>query len=82
MARTTVDQNGRVLVPVAMRRAMGLRTGSELQVEVDDAGRLVLVAVEDPWSRVQALFDCVERTGSVVDELLAERRAEAAREDR
>lgn len=63
-----------------MRRALGLRTGSELRVEPDEAGRVLPVPVDDPWSRVQALFDVVERTGSVVDELLAERRAEAAAE--
>lgn len=78
--RTTVDQNGRVLVPAPLRRALGLRTGSELDVDLDEAGRLVFIAADDPWSRVQALFDGVERTGSVVDELLEERRAEAARE--
>jgi len=81
MVRTTVDQNGRVLVPAAMRRALGLRTGSELMVELDGAGRLVLIAVQDPWARVQALFDEAAGSASVVDELLAERRAEAARED-
>lgn len=80
MTRTTVDRNGRVLLPAPMRRALGLRTGSELQVELDEAGRLVLVAVDDPWSRAQALFDDVDRGGSAVDELLAERRAEASRE--
>lgn len=80
VARTSVDQNGRVLLPAPLRRAMGLRKGSELEVQLDEHGRLVLVAVEEPWSLAQALFDSAER-GGLVDELLAERREEAARED-
>lgn len=80
MGRTTVDQNGRVLLPAHVRRAMGLRRGSELEVELDDAGRLVLSTVEDPWVRAQSLFDGVDPGASAVDELLAERRVEVERE--
>jgi len=58
-----------------------LRTGSSLNVDLDEAGRLVLVAVDDAWSRAQSLFGAAERNGSAVDELLAERRAGATPED-
>jgi len=75
-----LDRNGRLLVPPGIRRALGLRTGSELDVQLDDAGRLVLVPVESLWARAQALFDGVDRSETVVDEMLAERRAEAAAE--
>jgi len=69
-----------VLLPAAVRRVLGLRTGSGLRIEVEQAGRVPLVPVDDAWARAQALFDGVQRTGSVVDELLAERRTEAAAE--
>jgi AbrB family transcriptional regulator, stage V sporulation protein T len=76
--RTKVDQNGRVLLPAEVRRALGLRQGSELLVTLEDGGRLVLSTPTGAWARLQALYDGPPAV--VVDELLAERRAEAHRE--
>ncbi|MGI8681135.1 MAG: AbrB/MazE/SpoVT family DNA-binding domain-containing protein [Mycobacteriales bacterium] len=81
MHRTRVDQNGRVLVPASIRRALGLREGSELLVTLEPDGRVALVPHSTAWARVQALTEGVERRGSVVEELLRERRTEARRED-
>lgn len=81
MQPTRVDRNGRVLVPAAIRRELGLREGSELLIELDAERRVVMVTPEDAWATVQALFDAVPRGSSVVDELIAERRAEARREE-
>jgi AbrB family looped-hinge helix DNA binding protein len=85
MEQTHVDQNGRVLVPARVRRALGLRRGSALDVSVDDRGRIVLERPRSAWERARGLVaeaDPVNHaaSGSVVDELLAERRAEARRE--
>lgn len=80
MHRTRIDRNGRVLVPASIRRSLGLRENSELLVTVDDEGRMVMVTPGTAWARVQALLDDVDPKHSVVDELLAERRAEAASE--
>jgi AbrB family looped-hinge helix DNA binding protein len=76
-----VDQNGRVLIPAPVRRALGLRDGSELLVTLDDGGRVVLVTPHSAWARVQELAGTAFTGTSVVDELLAERRADARRED-
>lgn len=81
MRRTRVDRNGRVLVPAAIRRSLGLREGTELLVSEDEQGRVVLQTSESAWARVQSLFDEVAPTRSVVDELLADRRAAGAREE-
>ena len=55
--RTKVDANGRVLIPAAIRRALGLREGSELLVTLEDDGRVVLVTPANAWARVQGMFD-------------------------
>lgn len=85
MEQTHVDQNGRVLVPARVRRALGLRQGSILHVSVDDRGRILLERPSVAWQRAQALVagaDPVDDAapGSVVDELLTERRVDAGRE--
>lgn len=75
MEVVTVDANGRILVPAAVRRSLGLAPGSQLLLSVTD-GRLLLEKREDAWRRAQGLFDGNRPSGSVVEELLAERRAD------
>lgn len=81
MQRTRVDRNGRVLIPAAVRRALGLRDGSELLVTLEQDSRVVLVSPATAWARVQELGNAATPPGAVVDELLRERRSEARRED-
>jgi AbrB family looped-hinge helix DNA binding protein len=40
--KATIDKAGRVVIPLALRRAAGLRPGSELEVELDDSASLRL----------------------------------------
>ncbi|MDQ3152194.1 MAG: AbrB/MazE/SpoVT family DNA-binding domain-containing protein [Actinomycetota bacterium] len=83
-AELSATADGRVTIPSQVRRAAGIEPGQTLVVYVD-AGRVVLEERGHLLARVQD--EVVEadrvagRTGSAVDELLAERRAEAARED-
>lgn len=72
--------NGRVVVPLEVRRAAGLEAGGKLLARVED-GRIILETVEAAVARVQKLArQYGSPDGSPVDELIAERRAEAARE--
>ncbi len=72
--------DGRVLIPVELRRQMKIDPGGKLTASVVD-GELRLisppVALEQLWRHVR---ENDQGTGSAVDELIAERRAEAARE--
>ncbi len=77
----SVADNGRVVLPVALRRRLNVVRGGTLVIR-EEEGRLVLESADEVITRAQ---DIVRRfapdaTG-VVDELSAERRAEAEREE-
>ncbi|MGH3629973.1 MAG: AbrB/MazE/SpoVT family DNA-binding domain-containing protein [Sciscionella sp.] len=80
-AELTATKNGRLTIPAQLRRAAGIEAGRPLVVYVEDAR----VIIETRRALAERIRRDVARTwrghGSVVDELLTERRAEAARED-
>lgn len=72
---------GRIVIPAPLRGEMELRDGDMLSVSLED-GRLVLERRSTLLERIQSRFRAtVPRDRSLVDELLAERRQEAAREE-
>lgn len=76
-----VGADGRVVIPVAYRRLLDVENGGAVQVRVED-GLVRLSSRDDVVRRVQELFAPYLRKGaSATEELIAERRAEAARED-
>jgi AbrB family looped-hinge helix DNA binding protein len=76
----TIGPQGRLVVPASLRRQLGLEPGDRLIARVED-GRLVLEPRSAVLARVRQMFAHVPPEVSLVDELIAERRAEAARED-
>ena len=76
-----LGDDGRAIVPVAFRKRYGLRPGDTL-VWDDKDGKLVVSSYEQVLRDVQASFTPYKIPGvSVVDELIADRRAEAAHEE-
>ena len=76
----TMGPQGRIVVPVEVRRALGLEQGDRLVVRVED-GRLVLETPAAILARIQQEFaEAVPPGTSMVDDLIEERRAEAQRE--
>jgi AbrB family looped-hinge helix DNA binding protein len=76
----TLAANGRVVIPAAMRQALGLHEGARIVARVVD-GAIVLEPIEAAVRRAQAMVAPYARPGvGVVDELIAERRAAAGRE--
>ncbi len=71
--------DGRVLVPAALRREFGAPPGEPLVARVED-GRLILERRADILRRAQERFASLGPGDDLVDELLADRRAEARRE--
>jgi antitoxin PrlF len=81
LAKSKVVSGGRVQLPAAMRNAAGLADGDTVVLELVD-GEIHLRSQKAMLARVRArLRPYVEEGTSVVDELIAERRAEAAREN-
>ncbi len=75
-------QNGRIVVPSALRAEVGLPTGGDFLARVEN-GMIILEPHKMALERVRRLvrqYAPADQGGSVVDELIAERRAEAARE--
>ena len=70
-----VGPKGRVVIPAAIRRRLGIQQGTRLTVLVDDEA-VVLVPRGAIERRLNAIFSGVP--ASMADELIEERRAEAA----
>ena len=80
VADTRMSKEGRVLIPAEFRHALGLQAEEPLRMYVVD-GELRIVSRRQGIRRAQAIAAKAKPVGvSVVDEFIAERRAEAARE--
>ena len=78
--KTKMGQGGRVVIPGAYRRRLGLRSGDEIILHLDDEG-LHLYTPAQAVARAQALVRRYVPEGrSLSDELISERREEAVRE--
>lgn len=67
------------MIPVEVRSALGLTPGERLRLRTE-GGRLVLERPGDAIAELRGLAATVPRSRSLVDELLAERRAAARME--
>lgn len=78
-ATLVLGQQGRLVIPADVRSALGLVPGDRLQLQVRD-NRLVLERQRTAVEELRRLGRGVPSSRSLVDELLAERRAEATAE--
>ena len=76
-ATLVLGQQGRLVIPAEVRAALGLRPGDRLRLHLD-GGRLVLERPQDALVELRALGASVPQRRSLVEELLADRRAAAA----
>lgn len=75
-----VGSQGRIVLPRALREQLGAEEGTTYQARVED-GRLILETRASLLGRMQQeMAEASGRGRSLVDELIAERRAEAGRE--
>jgi AbrB family looped-hinge helix DNA binding protein len=78
--RSKVDGSGRIVLPAEVRSELGISAGDVVMIVKDGSG----VHVETPEHALKALQEYFQKLVpahiSLVDELIAERRAEAERE--
>lgn len=78
--RTRVNENGRVVIPVSFRKALGINVGDEVVLRIED-DELRIVTLKQRVERAQRLVRRHVKPGtSLVEELIAERRQAAKRE--
>lgn len=79
-----VIAGGKIVIPAELRRELGIKDGDSVVIERDDRGQLVLKSYAQVVKEVQANFRAMigPYQGSMVDELIADRRREAEEEDR
>ncbi len=83
MQTLAMSENGRVLIPANIREQLGLKPKTRIHIEIKD-GCLVLTPAALHYSKIRAYFDTFlppTPGRSMTDAFIAERRAEAARED-
>lgn len=77
---TRLGAGGRIVVPAAFRRALGVEVGDPLVLVLED-GEMRVVSVPRAVARAQSrVRRYVPEGARLADELLAERRREAAHE--
>jgi AbrB family looped-hinge helix DNA binding protein len=77
-----VGDRGRVVLPADVRSALGLKTGSRMLLSTEGDGSLRLRPYRSVADQGRGMLAGLAPEGeSMVDELLAERRREAAIED-
>lgn len=76
-ATLVLGQQGRLVIPAEMRRALGLSRGDRLHLRLV-GHHLVLERQQDAIAELRGLAAEVSPTRSLVEELLADRRLAAA----
>lgn len=80
LIKTRIDRQGRLLIPAALREKMGLKPGGHVAMSLDEHG-LHVVTTRMTLERIhRELKETLPPGVSLVDELIADRRAEAERE--
>lgn len=82
MTPITMTDNGRIVIPAALRNALGLKPRTALYAEAREGG-LFLISAEERRLQRRAYFERMlpaAKGRSMSEELIAERRLEAAKE--
>ncbi|MFN8590425.1 MAG: AbrB/MazE/SpoVT family DNA-binding domain-containing protein [Thermomicrobiales bacterium] len=76
-----IGDRGRVVLPARLRDQLDLQPGDRLIIIVDPEGGFRAVTAREQAKRLYGLYRDVAPARSLSDELIAERRAEARREE-
>jgi len=77
--KTTIREGGRLVIPAAYRKALGLKPGDEVLLVLED-GEIRVVSTRQAIARAQTLLRrYIPKGRSLSEELIKERREEAIR---
>jgi bifunctional DNA-binding transcriptional regulator/antitoxin component of YhaV-PrlF toxin-antitoxin module len=78
----SIGVNGRLLLPSILRNSLNLSEGDRLLVKFEEEGSCLKMAkLQDDIDRAEGLYQSFAPPfGSIVEELIAERRQQAAKE--
>lgn len=79
-ANARLTQGGRIVIPAADRKALGLNVGDEVILRLDDGELRLFTRLQAIWRAQELMRRYLPDDRSLVDELIAERCAEAAHE--
>ncbi|BBL34612.1 hypothetical protein Nstercoris_00851 [Nitrosomonas stercoris] len=83
MNQAIMSQGGRVVVPKKFRNKLGIKEG-DVVIWKEEGGQIILTSRRKEVERAERFFEQMMADysgGSLADELIAERRAEAAHEE-
>ena len=75
-----IGRQGRIVIPASVREELDMRPGTDLIYRIEN-GCLVLETRRNVMRRLQARFSHVPKGVSLADELIADRRHEAASDE-
>ena len=79
---TRLEKSGRILIPVAVRRQLGLSEGSQVLVKVEEPGALQVTSRSHALAKVrEEIRKYIPAGQDLAGELIRDRRAEVERED-
>src|SRR2546423_1453609 len=78
--RTRVGEGGRIVIPAEFRKALGLSIGDAIVIRLDGEELRIFTPAEGVRKAQEIIGKHVPQGVSLVDELIAERRAEAEHE--
>jgi AbrB family looped-hinge helix DNA binding protein len=77
--KTTIREGGRLVIPSAYRKALGLKPGDEVLLSLED-GEIRVVSTRQAVARAQTLVrHYIPKGRKLSEELIKDRREEAAR---
>ena len=77
--KATIDNTGRVVIPAAFRKALGVKSGDQLIVILEEKS-VRLMTAQEAVREARRLLHLPRHGRSLTDELIQDRREAAARE--
>ena len=77
-----LEKSGRILIPAAVRRQLGLSEGSQVLVRVEDSGTFQVTSRSQALAKVrQEIRKYIPAGQDLAEKLIRDRRAEVEREE-